>query len=233
MKKITALAICLIFCWLLAGCRSIRYLAYYPHPLLGKIETSADWQEFTIPPLNFEKYDLLSVAFSQGDRTSCNTGLSLFHLCSAEAANKLAILLDQYRAQLNGNNDPYDPKLDAIQKEMAQLVASEPLPDLGFELVTAAGETEIYEPSFAGPREDHKLRFEFRNCNQSSWDREKLDAGVSEDAARYSYAEIDAHQKLCEECHAKTYVKVRLRSPAGMKVEAIKIENNNSPFAMR
>ena len=233
MKNIVKIMICLMCVYTISGCREIKYLAYYPHPLLGTIETSANWQEFAIPPLNFEKYDLLAVTFSQGDRTVCNTGISLFHLCSAEAAKKLGVLLDQYRDELDSRHEPFDPKLEAIQKEMTELVASEPLPDLAIELVTADGETEIYEPGFAGAREDHKLRFDFRNCNQSAWNREKLDAGESEDAAKYSYSEIDAHEKVCDESHAKTYIKLRLRSAAGMKIESIKIENNNSPFAMR
>jgi len=233
MKNLLKVLLLLACVYTLNGCREIKYLVYYPHPLLGAIETSANWQEFAIPPLNFEKYDLLGVTFSQGDRTVCNTGLSLFHLCSPEASKKLENLLDQYRAQLDGDHDPYDPRLDAIQKEMSDLVASEPLPDLAMELVTEPGDIEIYEPSFAGGREDHKLRFEFRSCNQSTWNREKLDAGVSEDEAKYSYAEIDAHQKACDESHTKTFVKMRLRSPAGMQLKSIKIENANSPFVMR
>ena len=233
MKKIAAVIICMTYLLSLCGCREIKYLAYYPHPLLGKIETSADWQEFTIPPLTFEKYDLLAVTFIQGDRTVCNTGLSLFHLCSPEATKELGLLGKQYSDELINHPESSDVKLKEIQKEMSRIVAAEPLPDLAFDLVTANGETEIYEPAFAGGRDDHKLRFDFRNCNQSSWNREKLDAGESEESSKYSHAEIDAHHELCDESHAKTFVKLRLRSPSGMKIDSIKIENNNSPFAMR
>jgi len=96
-----------------------------------------------------------------------------------------------------------------------------------------SGEFEKYESRFYGGAENYKLPFDFHQCNQTAWNHDKLAAGQSEQSAEYSPDEKQSHHEKCEISHSKTFVKIRLRSPAGMKIEAIKIENNNSPFAIR
>lgn len=215
------------------GCREIKYLMYYPHPVLGAIEPSAEWREFAVSPLTLEKYDFLAVSFTQDGRVPCMSGLSAFHLCSPAAKSEYNRLLEECRRIPIQTPESNDSKLKILQDKMRKTVESEPLPDLEIELVTESGEVEKYETRHYGFVEDHKLAFEFHDCNQSARDPDKLAAGESEESAEYSPQEKNFHHEICQKSHAKTFVKIRLRSAAGMKIEAIKIENNNSPFAIR
>jgi hypothetical protein len=215
------------------GCRGIKYLMYYPHPVLGVIQPSAEWQEFTVSPLTLEQYDYLAVKFNSDGWTICQNNLSAFHLCSPAAKVKYNRELDEYRRFLNQTSDSEDPKFKFLEDEMTKIVEAEPLPDLQIELLTESGEVEKYEAVFYGGATGSKLSIDFHNCNQTAWDRDKLAAGQSEESAKYSYEEINAHAEKCSESHAKAFVKMRLRSPAGMKIVSIKIESGRSPFAIR
>lgn len=61
----------------------------------------------------------------------------------------------------------------------------------------------------------------------------KLDAGEDIETAEYSSAEKESHHRVCEESRVKTFIKMRFRSPAGMNVKAIKLDNYYSPFSIR
>src|SRR5215212_862221 len=79
-RLIKLLTACLLLVGTFSGCRGIKYLMYYPHPVLGAITPTAQWREFTISPLTLEKYDYLAVSFNQDGRTVCQNNLSAFHL---------------------------------------------------------------------------------------------------------------------------------------------------------
>ena len=216
----------------LSGCRQdVKYFLYYPHSILGAVQPSADWQEFDISPLKLEEKEFLVVTFNQDGRTLCQNDISAYHLCSPAAQAEYKRLLEEYR-QIPVETSNF-AELDRLNDERTKVVEREPLPDLQIELLTAAGETEIYEPRFYGGAKGQILPFDFHECNQTVWNRAKLDAGEDREAAKYSEAENKAHDRTCDESRQKTFVKMRVRSSAGMKVESIKLENYYSPFAIR
>ena len=100
------------------------------------------------------------------------SGLSAFHLCSPAAKAEYNRLLEEYRRILIQTPESNDSKLKILLDKMRKTVESEPLPDLEIELVTESGEVEKYETRHYGFVEDHKLAFEFHDCNQSARDRE-------------------------------------------------------------
>jgi hypothetical protein len=231
-RTITLLVGFLLTVVCLSGCRQdVKYFLYYPHSVLGAIQPAAEWQEFNIPPLKLEKKEYLVVTFNQDGRTICQNDLSAYHLCSPAALVEYNRLLEEYRRiPVETSNFP---ELDKLNNERTKTVEQEPLPDLQIELLTETGDAEIYEPRFYGGAEGRKLPFEFHECNRTAWDRAKLDAGENRETAEYSGAEKDSHQRACEESQTKTFVKMRVLSPARMNVESIKLENYYSPFAIR
>lgn len=234
IQFIIRLSFCCLMAILLGGCRQdVKYFLYYPHSVLGAVQPSADRQEFSISPLNLEKNEFLVVTFIQDGRTICHNDLSEIHLCSPAAQAEYKRLLEEYRHFLVYEPQNNSEKLKIINREMTNTVEQEPLPDLQIELLTESGEVEIYEMAFTARAEGQKLPFDFHECNYSSWDRAKLKAGVDRDNAQYSDAEKNSHHRKCEESRAKTFVKMRVRSPAGMNVESIKLENYYSPFSIR
>ena len=217
---------------MLGGCRQdVKYFFYYPHSIAGAIEPSAEWREFKISPLKLEEKEFLVIAFNQDERTLCQNDISAYHLCSPAAQAENKRLSEEYNTTLLGPEN--FPKLDSLNDQRTKVVESEPLPDLQIELVTESGETEIYEPRFYGGAQGRILPFDFRECNRTSWNRAKLDAGEDRENAKYSYDENRAHERKCEESRAKTFVKMRLRSAAEMNVESIKLDNYYTPFAIR
>ena len=234
--KNSRLIVCLIaLCaaaMLLGGCRQdVKYFSYYPHPLLGAIEPAADWREFSIPPLNLDKKEYLVVTFNQDGRTLCQNDISAFHLCSPAAQAEYNRLLEEYRAiHIDGTQENHE-KLKILNDQRTKVVENEPLPDLQIELLTESGEVEIYEPRFYGGAKGTELPFDFHECNYTVWNRAKLDAGEDRETAKYLYSEIDDQERKCVESRAKTFVKMRVLSPAGMNVESIKLDNYYSPFS--
>ncbi len=234
IQFIIRLSVCCLIVMLFGGCRQdVKYFLYYPHPILGAIQPSADWREFSISPLNFEKDEFLAVTFNQDGRTICHNDLSEIHLCSPAAQAEYNRLLEEYSHFLVYESQDNSEKLKVINREMTKTVEQEPLPDLQIELLTESGEVEIYETAFTARAEGQKLPFDFHECTYSSWDRAKLAAGEDREIAKYSIDEIYDHERECDESRAKTFVKMRVLSPARMNVEAIKLENYYSPFSIR
>ena len=233
--KYSRLIICLVVlcaAMLSRGCREdVKYFLYYPRSVTGAIQSSPDWQEFEISPLKLEKKEFLVIAFNQDGRTLCQNDISAYHLCSPAAQAEKDRLSEEHRAI--PIREPNFPELDRLHIERTKIVEREPLPDLQIELVTASGEVELYEPRFYMGAKGQTLPFDFRECNRTAWNRAKLNAGEDRETARYSYAENRAHERKCEESRAKTFVKMRLRSVAGMNVESIKLDSYYSPFAIR
>ena len=217
---------------MLGGCRQdVKYFLYYPHPVTGAIQPSADWREFNILPLKLDEKEYLVVTFNQDGRTLCQNDISAYHLCSPAAQAEYNRLLEKYRAvPVEESNFP---KLDSLNDQRTKTVEQEPLPDLQIELLTEAGEVEIYEPRFYGGAQGRELPFDFHECNYTAWNRAKIDAGENRETAEYSDAEKNLHHRKCDESHRKTFVKMRVLSPRTMNVEAIKLDNYYSPFSVR
>lgn len=235
--KNARLVICLIGCGLLAtflgGCRQdVKYFLYYPHPITGAIQPSADWQEFSLSPLKLDKKESLVVTFNQDGRKICHNDLSGIHLCSPAAQAEYNRLLEEYRAILIDNTPENHEKLKNLNAQRTKVVVNEPLPDLQIQLLTESGDVEIYEAAFSAGAEGQKLPFDFHECNYSSWNRAKLAAGEDRETAKYSEAENKAHNRKCDESHQKTFVKMRVLSPTRMNVESIKLDNYYSPFSI-
>ena len=217
---------------MLGGCRQdVKYFLYYPHSVSGAIQPAADWREFGISPLKLEEKEFLVITFNQDGRTLCQNDLSAYHLCSPAAQAEYNRLREEGRAI--PLSESISPELARLNIERTKIVEREPLPDLQIELLTESGEVEIYEPRFYGGAKGRVLPFDFHECNRTTWNRAKLDAGASRESAKYSYEEIHDHERKCDESRAKTFVKMRLRLPAGMNVESIKLDNYYSPFAIR
>lgn len=234
--KNARLVICLIGCGLLTtflgGCRQdVKYFLYYPHPISGAIQPLADWQEFNISPLKIDEKEYLVITFNQDGRTLCQNDISAHHLCSPAAQAEYNRLLEEYR-EIPVEESNF-PKLKILNHQRTKVVENEPLPDLQIELLTESGEVEIYEPRFFDGAKGTELPFTFHECNYTAWNRAKLDAGEDRETAEYSGAEKDSHHRKCEESHRKTFVKMRVLSPARMNVESIKLDNYYSPFAIR
>ena len=234
--KNARLVICLIGCGLmttfLGGCRQdVKYFLYYPHPITGAIQPSADWQEFSISPLKIDEKEYLVITFNQDGRTLCQNDISAFHLCSPAAQAEKNRLLEKLRALPNDLSE--QAEFDRVVSEMTKVVENEPLPDLRIELLTESGEVEIYEPRFYGGAKGTELPFDFQECNYAAWNRAKLDAGEDRETAEYSDAEKKSHHRTCDESRRKTFVKMRVLSPTRMNVESIKLDNYYSPFAVR
>jgi hypothetical protein len=231
-RLIICLALLCAAAMLSGGCRQdVKYFLYYPHSISGTVQSSSDWQEFDIPPLKLEEKEFLVITFNQNGRMLCQNDISAYHLCSPAAQAEYNRLSEEYNATLIEESN--SPKLDSLNNQRTKVVESEPLPDLQIELVTESGDVEIYEPRFYGGAKGRILPFDFLECNYTSWNRAKLDDGEDRETAKYSYAENRAHERKCNASRAKIFVKMRLRSVAGMNVESIKLDNYYSPFAIR